>query len=197
VIASARTQAARSEATIGALLTAARELFASDGFAAASIDAVAAKAGMTKGAVYHHFSGKRDLFAAVFAAEQERMLEATVAAVGAESDSWRAFETACRAFLQACLEPGLQRIFLLDAQAALGWEKVRELEHSSLEAMELAIKQAVQDGRIGERPPEPLASMLFGLLCESAMVVARADDQLTAHAEALAELHRLFAALAA
>lgn len=192
----ARTQAERSEATTGALLAAARELFASDGYAATSIDAVAAKAGVTKGAVYHHYSGKRDLFAAVFAAEQQLMLEKTAAAYGAEPDAWEAFEAACRAFLEGCLDPGVQRVFLLDAQAALGWETVRRLEHSSLQAMELAIQRAIDEGRIAERPPGPLASMLFGLLCETAMVVARADDQVAAHVEALAELRRLFDSLA-
>src|SRR6266576_3689600 len=66
------TQQQRSEATTGALVEAARELFAQDGYAAASLDAVVAKAGVTKGALYHHFAGKRELFAAVFAEEQRR-----------------------------------------------------------------------------------------------------------------------------
>lgn len=191
----ARTQRQRSEATTGALVAAARELFASDGYAATSIEAVAAKAGVTKGAVYHHYSGKHELFAAVFAAEHERMLETTTAAYGTGTDPWQAFEAACRAFLEACLDPGVQRIFLLDAQAALGWEQVRALEHGSLQGMELAIQRAAEEGRIAARPPAPLASMLFGLICESAMVVARAEDQNAAQAEALAELSRLFASL--
>lgn len=191
----ARTQAERRDATTAALLVAARELFASDGYAATSIDAVAAKAGVTKGAVYHHYSGKRELFAAVFTDEHERMLDTTTAAYGTETDPWKAFEAACRAFLEACLDPGVQRIFLLDAQAALGWEQVRALEHGSLESMELAIQAAIDAGRIAARPPAPLASMLFGLICESAMVVARAEDQSAAQAEALAELSRLFDSL--
>ena len=75
-----RTQAERREATVGALVDAARELFAQDGFAATSLDAVAARANVTKGAVYHHFDGKRQLFEAVFAREVAKLTE-TLSAV--------------------------------------------------------------------------------------------------------------------
>jgi AcrR family transcriptional regulator len=190
------TQAERREATTTALVAAGRELFAADGYAATSLDAVVAKAGVTKGALYHHFAGKKELFEAVFAAEQQRLLETVTAAYGEEDDAWQAFEAGCRAFLEICLEPEMQRIFLLDAHGALGWEKVRELEHSSLDAMEAAIQLAVDQGRIEPRDPEPLANMLFGLLCETSMVVARAPDQDRAQKDAVAELHRIFRSLA-
>ena len=93
---SRRSQAERSEATTSALVEAARELFARDGFEATSLDAVAARAYVTKGAVYHHFDGKRQLFEAVFAREVEQ-LTATLAAVYArKKDPWDAFEAGCR-----------------------------------------------------------------------------------------------------
>jgi AcrR family transcriptional regulator len=78
------TQAERTEATTGQLLAAAQELFGRDGYTATSIDAVAAAAGMTKGAAYHHFAGKPALFRAVFAAEQQRMAAELERAVAAE-----------------------------------------------------------------------------------------------------------------
>jgi AcrR family transcriptional regulator len=190
-----RTQQQRTESTTTALLDAARELFAQDGYAATSLDAVVARAGVTKGALYHHFEGKRDLFAAVFARENERLLDAVATAYGRESDPWDALEAGCQAFLEATQEPGLQRIFLLDATAALGYERIRELESDSLALMELAISRAIEAGRIEARPAKPLAHMLFGAICEIAMVTARAGDQKAALAEASGELGRLLRAL--
>jgi AcrR family transcriptional regulator len=193
--ASRRTQQERTEATVAALLDAARELFAEDGYAATSLDAVVARARVTKGALYHHFEGKRDLFAAVFARENKRLLEAVVTAYGRESDPWDALEAGCRAFLEETQEPGMQRIFLLDATAALGYERIRELESDSLTLMERGIERAIEAGRIEPRPAKPLAHMLFGAICEMAMVTARAKDQEAALAEASAELRRLLRAL--
>src|SRR5947207_15177009 len=109
------TQQERTEATTVALVEAARDLFAEDGFAAASLDAVVAKAGVTKGALYHHFAGKRELFAAVFAAEQHEISEVVAAAYARQDDPWDAFEAGCRSLVETCQEPGVQRIFLLDA----------------------------------------------------------------------------------
>jgi AcrR family transcriptional regulator len=189
------TQQERTEATTTSLVAAARELFAADGFAATSLDAVVAKAGVTKGALYHHFGGKRELFAAVFSGEQVRLSEAIVAAYGQHEEPWEAFEAGAAAFVEACQEPGVQRIFLLDAPSALGWETIRKLESGSLQMMEQGIRRAIEAGSIEERPVEPLAHLLFGALCESAMVVARAPDQESALADALAELHRLLASL--
>jgi AcrR family transcriptional regulator len=157
-----------------------------------------AKAGVTKGALYHHFSGKRDLFAAVFASEQVKLSAATAAAYAREQqDPWLAFEAGCRAFIEACQEPGVQRIFLLDAPAALGWETIRQLESGSLQMMEQGIERAIEAGAIERRPVGSLAHLLFGAVCESAMVVARAPDQEAALDEALAELSRLLRSLAA
>ncbi len=190
------TQQERTEATTGSLVTAARELFAEDGYAATSLDAVVAKAGVTKGALYHHFGGKRELFAAVFAAEQVRLSGAIVAAYEREKDPWEAFEAGCAAFIEACQEPGVQRIALLDAPPALGWETIRQLESGSLRMMEQGIERAIEAGSIEPRPITPLAHLLFGAICESAMVVARAGDQDAALADALAELHRMLRSLA-
>jgi len=189
------TQQERTENTTASLVGAARELFAEDGYAATSLDAVVAKAGVTKGALYHHFSGKRELFAAVFAAEQAKLSEAIVAAAQVHEEPWEAFEAGAAAFVEACQEPGVQRIFLLDAPSALGWETIRQLESSSLKMMELGIQRAIDAGSIDRRPVEPLAHLLFGALCESAMVVARAPDQRSALNDSLAELHRLLASL--
>jgi AcrR family transcriptional regulator len=191
-----RTQQERSEATTGALILSARELFAEDGYAATSLDAVCARAGVTKGALYHHFANKRDLFAAVFSLEQERLAAATVAAYSRVDDAWEAFEAGCIAFIEACQDPGVQRIVLLDALPALGWETVRELEAGLLAMMVTGIQRAVDEGRIAPRPARPLADLLFGAACESAMAVARATNQEQALRDSVRELGRLLNALA-
>ncbi len=185
---SRRTQAERTEATTTALVDAARELFAKDGYAATSLDAVATKARVTKGAVYHHFEGKQQLFEAVFAREVERLAAVMPAVYASKRDPWDAFEACCRAFLEECLEPGLQRIMLLDALAAMGWEGVRRMEAPMLDMMEVAIARAVEAGRIAPRPAGPLAVFLYGALCETSMNVARADNQKAAHRRAVTEL---------
>jgi AcrR family transcriptional regulator len=191
-----RTQAERTEATTAALVEAARELFARDGYDAISLDAVAARAGVTKGAVYHHFAGKRQLFEAVFSREIEHVTAPLVAAYSRKKDPWDAFKAASAAFLDECLDPGVQRIVLLDAPAAIGWDGIRRLEAPLLDLMELAISRAVDAGRIERRPPGPLAHFLFGATCEVAMIVARADDQKTAQRQAVAEIGRVLDSLA-
>jgi AcrR family transcriptional regulator len=190
-----RTQQERSEATRGALVGAARELFALDGYAATSLDAVVARAGVTKGALYHHYAGKRELFAAVVAGEQERLAAEVVAAYEGKRDPWEAFEAGCRAFLDTTLDPGTQRIVLHDAPAALGWETIRELESDLLTMMQVGIQRAIDAKRIPSRPPGPLATFLFGALCETAMAVARSSDQEAAQKQSLAELRRVLRAL--
>ena len=186
-----RSQAERTEATTAALIEAARALFAEDGYAATSLDAVAARAEVTKGAVYHHFQGKRQLFEAVFVREVEQMEAPLLEAYGCKKDPWDGFRAGCRTFLDLCLEPGLQRIVLLDAFTALGWEEMRRLEAPLLSLMEAGIARAVEAARIAKRPPEPLAHFLFGALCETAMIVARADDQKAAHRQAVTEIGRI------
>jgi AcrR family transcriptional regulator len=191
-----RTQAERTEATITALVDAARELFARDGYDATSLDAVAARANVTKGAVYHHFDGKRQLFEAVFTREVEQLATPLVDAYARKKDPWEAFKAGCRAFLDECLDPDLQRIVLLDALAAIGWEQVRRLESPLLDMMQVGIAQAADAGRIAPRPPAPLAHFLYGALCETAMIVARADDQKAAHRQAVSEINRILDGLA-
>ena len=191
-----RTQAERREATVGALVEAARELFAQDGFAATSLDAVATKARVTKGAVYHHFESKQQLFEAVFVGEVSRLATLLPTVYARKKDPWAAFEASCRAFLEECLDPGLQRVLLLDASAAIGWEEMRRLEAPLLEMMEIGISRAVEAKRIARRPARPLAHFLYGALCEMAMVVARADDQKAAHRQAVIELGRVMDGLA-
>ena len=110
-----QTQAQRTEATTTALVASARDLFARDGYEATSLTAVATAAGVSKGAVYHHFHDKPDLFAAVFAGEVTRAVVVVARAYRADADPWAGFAAGCRAFLAHCLDPAVQRIMLVEA----------------------------------------------------------------------------------
>lgn len=192
------TQRERSDATVEDLLTAARALFAADGYAATSLDAVCERAGVTKGALYHHFVGKKQLFSAVYGREQER-LSALIseAYFKVADDAWEAVFAGSRAYLEASLDPHVQRITLLDAPGALGWEAMRDLGVNCRELTERGIARAIRKGAIADRPAAPLTSMLYGGLGESAMAIVRADDPQAALQDTLTDLRKLFDALAA
>ena len=190
-----RTQRERSETTIRALVEAARNRFARDGYEAASLDEVARLAGVTKGALYHHFGGKRELFLAVFEAEERRLMRTIAEAHGKERDPWKGFYAGCRAFLEA-LDPGVQQITLIDAPAVLGTEAVAEiLDRYSMKLTRNGLALAIQAGAIRPRPIEPLAVLLNGALCEGARLVSRADDTASARRAVLREIRALIEGL--
>ncbi|MEV0091321.1 helix-turn-helix domain-containing protein [Streptomyces sp. NPDC050738] len=185
-----RTQAERSGATTAQLLDAARELFGRDGYAATSIDAVAAAAGMTKGAAYHHFPGKAGLFRAVFVLQQERMAAALEEAAAQAPDPGAALRAGCLTFLERCLDPDFRRIVLLDGPSVLGWETVREIEYAHtlrvLQAGMAVLHQAGGEGDVAAR-----CQLIFGALCEAGMLLARSEDPARALPVMAAEAERL------
>jgi AcrR family transcriptional regulator len=192
-----RTQRERSEATTGEVLAAARKLFAEAGYAATSLDAIAAEAGMTKGAIYHHFSNKQEVFRAVYERERDRLAEIEREAYSRKRDPWQGFTAACLAFLEASLDPRVQRITILDAPGALGWETIRETYgRDSLAMMTSALEESMKAGRLHKRPVEPIAVALHGAIEELAMHIAHAKDQRAALRTASAELKRLLEAVA-
>ena len=181
-----RTQAERSESTRGALIEAARGLFAEHGYAGVGTEEIVRTAGVTRGALYHHFDGKRELFAAVY--EQVEIELAQRIAAGALASNAESPLEAMRAgaemFLQAATEPEAQRIALLDGPSVLGWDRWREIaaEHG-LGLIEASLQAAIEAKAIEPQPVRPLAHVLMGALDEAAMLVARADDPETMRAE--------------
>ncbi|MFI9841017.1 TetR/AcrR family transcriptional regulator [Nonomuraea sp. NPDC051941] len=191
-----RTQAERSDETTGRLVRAARELFGAHGYALTSIDAVAAEAGVTKGAAYHHFNGKLALFRAAFVGEQEEVAAALELAALSEPDPWAALRRGCRTFLERCLDPGFRQIVLLDAPSVLGWETVREIEYAhTLRVLLTGLHLATA----AEQPPNGDLSMraqlVFGALCEGGMLLARSADPAADLPRLAAEADRFLAAL--
>ena len=173
-----RRQAERSEHTRGALVRVARELFAEPGYAATSIEDVAERAGVTKGALYHHFRNKRDLFQAVFEElERELVEKVVVAATGAGDDIWEGMRVGVRAFLEASLDPAVGRIVLIDGPSVLGWETWKEIDDRyGFEIVRGSLDGAMEAGIITRRPVEPLARLFLAAISEAALQIARAPD---------------------
>lgn len=174
-----RTQSERSQATRDALIAAARPLFAERGYAGVGTEEIVRAAGVTRGALYHHFDGKRELFEAVY--EQIEVELAERIAAGAlevnASSPLAAMRAGAEMFLRVSTEPEAQRIVLLDGPSVLGWDRWREIaaEHG-LGLIEATLQAAIEAGSIDPQPVRPLAHVLMGALDEAAMLVARAED---------------------
>jgi AcrR family transcriptional regulator len=191
----APSRAAQGEATRAGLVAAARETFGRKGFTDTSLDEVVAQAGVTKGALYHHFGGKEDLFAAVYEQVSHDVSDAVVAEF-LRPDPWEALLIGCDLWIDAHLDPAVQRIAMRDARAVLGWEVVREVE-TRYGAVPLrgVLRRAVRTGVIDEQPLRPLALAIKGALDEVCFYVVDAEDTDTALAEVRAIVRRLLAGL--
>jgi AcrR family transcriptional regulator len=194
-----RTQAERRAATRGALIAAGRELFAARGYAAVGTVEIVQHAGVTRGALYHHFPAKRDLFHAVYEQVERELTERIVTEVPLTGDDPVAvLHKGTATFLDACLEPEVQRIALLDAPAVLGYDAWREIgERYGLGLLHAALQGAVEVGALPPQPVRPLAHVLLGALDEAALLIARAEDVATARREVGETLDRLLTALTA
>jgi AcrR family transcriptional regulator len=195
-----RTQTERRATTRAALVDAARPLFAQHGYAQVSTEEIVRAAGVTRGALYHHFDGKDGLFAAVFEAVEAELMErigARAGAVEAATESpMAALRVGIDVMLDAAVDPGLAQIILIDAPAVLGWEAWREIGwRYGMGLTEAVLAGAMDVGELPRSPTRPLAHVLLGALDEAVLYVARADDQQTARAEMGAALNALLAGL--
>lgn len=189
-------QSERREATVGAILAAARKLFAAEGFDAVSIDEIAAKAGVAKGAVYHHFDSKEEIFT--------RVLEGVQAEIAAQppppslrkiADPLDRMAAAILSYLNAATEPAIKRILLIDGPAVIGWRKWREIDDRFFGA---GARRAVAFV-MGEGTPDPqldaLTHAVMGMVMEAALVCATAPDAKKAAREMTAAMRKLLAGL--
>jgi AcrR family transcriptional regulator len=187
----------RSEATRRQLVTSARALFGVRGYADVGTEEIVRAAGVTRGALYHQFRDKADLFAAV-AEEIEAEIAERIATDAAEAaaDPVGALRIGAQLFLDACAEPEVERIILLDAPAVLGWEAWRDLAgRYGLGLVQLALQSAMDAGAIVPQPVAPLAHVLIGALNECALYTARADDPPAARDQCTAIFARILRSL--
>jgi AcrR family transcriptional regulator len=189
----------RSKATRQQLVTAARALFGARGYAGVGTEEIVRAAGVTRGALYYQFRDKADLFAAV-AEEVEAEIAERIAAGAARAVAGPvgALRAGAQLFLDACAEPAVERIILLDAPAVLGWEAWRDLAgRYGLGLVQLALQSAMDAGAIVPQPVVPLAHVLIGALDESALYVARAKDPAAAREECIAIFDQILRSITA
>lgn len=193
-------QEQRSRTTRTKLLTAAHALFAARGYAAVGTEEIVRAAGVTRGALYHQFRDKEELFEAVFEEVEAETTQriAALALAGNEDDPLGALRAGSRAFLQVCAEPEIERIVLLDAPAVLGWARWREIGfRHGLGVIAAVLQAGMESGAIAQQPLTPLAHLLLGALDEGALYIARAEDPAAARSEVEQVIDRLVGGLAA
>lgn len=191
------TRAEQRERTRRTLIAESRRLFAARGYAAVGLAAIVRESGVTKGALYHHFEGKADLFRAVLAQVQEEVAARVAAAAEAAGDPWAQLKAGCAAFVTAGADPEVQRIMLIDGPAVLGWNEWRAIdEATSARHLAEALATLAEDGTIPAQPVAPLAHLLSGAMNEAVLWLAQSagPDDL---ADTLAALSRLLDSLRA
>jgi AcrR family transcriptional regulator len=183
--------AERTEETREALIAAARSLFADRGFAGVGTEEIVRDARMTRGALYHHFESKEDLFRAVYERVEQELVERIAADAVSAGNPLEALHAGARAFLDACEDPAVQRIALLDAPSVLGWEQWREIGmRYGFGLVQGTLEAAMDAGLIERQPVRPLAHLLLGSIDEAAMLVARANDNGKTKREVAAAIDR-------
>src|SRR3954453_394141 len=175
---------AEALATRDALIDAALELFTERGYADVGTEEIVARAKVTRGALYHHFTDKRDLFRAVFERVEGDLMKRIGATMDVAEDPWDLMVGGMRAFLDACNEPAVKQISLSDAPAVLGWKEWRGIDNRhGLGLTHAALQGAVDAGAIRPIAVEPMAHLFVAALSEAAFVIAHADHPRKARAE--------------
>jgi AcrR family transcriptional regulator len=192
-------QARHAADTRQGLVDEARKLFAQRGYHAASLDEVCVQAGVTKGALYHHFENKEDLFLAVLDDVEKDLVRAgTTASEPTASepagDMWDQLRNGCQVFLDGCVHPNTGRI-LIEARSALVWEHARQVERRYLDLLGDMLANAAAEGIIDTARPDILAQLLFGLFAESASMIASAPDPAVERRDVGQELDTILAGL--
>jgi len=166
-----------TEATRQALLSAGRDIFAREGFQAASMEAISRAARMTRGAFYHHFEDKKALFDAVVVAMQAEAAARIQARAKAERKIWDRLSAGVDAYLDVCLEPAYGRIVIQEAPAILGNARYAEIEEAYPMALLGATLNALRrEGEIAFEDMELLTRALDAMICKVALMLPEADD---------------------
>ncbi|WP_157249107.1 TetR/AcrR family transcriptional regulator [Nonomuraea typhae] len=174
-----------AESTRQALIDTGRRLFAERGYAAVSAEELVRHAGLTRGALYHHFDGKQGLFEAVFEELEESAVTAVTAAMTAAGAPEIRVKAGLGAYWDACASPEYREIVLKQAPAALGRERWRELDERHFGGLlREALRTLMEEGFLARHPVDLLSRTLFATITELALAIAEADDPATAREEA-------------
>ena len=170
-----RRTRAEMEETRATLLATARQFFAEHGYAATAMDDLTARAGLTRGALYHHFGDKKGLLAAVVDQIDAEMDQRLQMISDRSEDPWEGFRRRCHAYLEMALEPEIQRIVLRDARSVLGGASPESQRHC-VESMQRLIERLIQQGVVADADAQALASLIYGSLAEAAFWIAEGED---------------------
>jgi AcrR family transcriptional regulator len=182
----------RGEATRQELVEAATRLFAERGYEDTSIEAVLGEAGVSRGALYHHFAGKEALFEAVLEEVERGVAQAVVDAVAGVTDPVAALRQGTKAWLELTTDPVVRRISLVDAPSVVGWEKWRGIdERHGFGLTKHALGSLAEAGHVRPELVDVLAHVLLAALVEVALLIARSDDPVAARKVGEAAIDRL------
>ena len=188
---------ARGDQTRRDLIAAGRALFVDPGFLKTTIGELVSRSGVgTRGAFYHHFDNKAELFHAVFKEVEQDLMLRSLAHPPPGSSAWEILATGLRGFLEAALEPEVQRIILIDGPVILGWQTLRAIQEAgSIAMIEVMVRRAISEGSIEPQPVRELTHMLVAAVEEAALLVAHSSDPDEARAASGEVLDRLLRAL--
>lgn len=187
-------RAAQGQATRDQLIEVATGLFAEHGYEDTSVEQVLSAAGVSRGALYHHFAGKEALFAAVVRTQEDRILADLAALTREAPDAVATLRIASLAWIDLASDPVIQQILLIDAPSVMGWEQWQAMNSDRALGAIRAIMMAIADeGRLKPEFADPFAHMILAAMDELALVIARADDPAAARRQgrdAIAEFLR-------
>lgn len=178
------TKAEQGEATRAALVRAARELFTERGYGGVGTEQIVRRAKLTRGALYHHFADKKDLFRAVHEQMEGEVIGAIGERMAGTADPFELLLVGTRAYLDVCTDPAITRVTLVDAPSVLGWEEWREIDmRHGLGIVIAGLQGGMDAGLLRRQPVLPLAHLMLGAMGEAGMVIANAADPEAARAD--------------
>lgn len=178
-----------SESTKQALVGSASDLFTKNGYAATSLDAIVKRARVTKGALYHHFSGKQALFEAAFHQVETRAMAQLTKAIDGGGSPWERALDGVQEYIKVCLDPTYQRLVIREAPVVMGYERWRECEERySFGIVRSVLESLIEAGELVDVPIEVTARMMFASLAAGAQIIAEASDPKKASAEVFTAL---------
>lgn len=189
---------ARGEATRRDLIDAGRELFVEKGYFDTSIGDLVMRSGVgTRGAFYHHFKDKAELFRAVFEEVERDLTLRSMADPPRGADPWERLTRGLHTFLEAALEPEVQRVMLIDGPVVLGWQTLRSIqEENSIALIDEIVSEAVAEGAIDEQPVGELTHMLVAALEEASRLVVHSAEPAEARVRAARILDQMLLSFA-
>jgi AcrR family transcriptional regulator len=190
------TKVAQREATTKRLLEVARRQFTEHGYAQTATEAIVEEAGVTRGALYHHFGSKDGLFKAVVEVVQQDVAKRIEEAVSKTNDPWQQLLIGCKTFLTASMDADIQQIMLVDAPAVLGFETWREIDsQNSMRLLQESVQELVDKKMIQTPSVEAFTHLLSGAMNEAALWVARSPNPKKPLSEATKTLEHLLEAV--